>query len=242
MNDNEIAELIAKLDDADKPTIRSAVDSLIPLVGRFSAVQEMLSRCLGEERRKQKWSVAYVLAHLPQPSRRAITILLDALDHRDADIRWAIALLLVRIAKTQPDLVSDLLELCAGGTGNQKRMALYCLRDLDLSDAKSAAALLGALLDADITVRVAAAISLKSRLDIDRAGKNVLLKVYLNDRATRVRNAAAITLASLGDSSEEFLSALQEALVADDEQVRRTAIRALALIKKRSAPAEQKPR
>src|SRR5689334_15174487 len=239
MNETEIAELIGKLAQDDKPTLRAAVDALIPLAGEFSAVRETLIRRLLEaERGTDKWPIAYVLGHLPQAPEPVIRSLLDALDHRDADIRWAIALLLVRIAKFEPERVTELIDLCATGTANQKRMALYCIRDLMLSDPQSLAALLRALVDVDATVRVAAAIALKSRPDLDRSGRNCLLQTYLNDAELKVRNTAAIALANLGDSSSEFQSALQQAVAGEDEQVRKTAMKALDLIKKRSASAE----
>jgi HEAT repeat protein len=238
MNDSEIAELIAKLAQHDKPTVRTAVDALIPLAAEFSLVRKALIHRLLEAEPSEKWPVAYILAHLPQPAEPVIRSLLDALDHRDADIRWAIALLLVRVAKLEPDRVNELIDLSVTGTGNQRRMALYCIRDLRLSDPQSLAALLRALVDIDSTVRVAAAIALQSRLDLDRAGRNVLLQAYLNDAELKVRNTAAIALANLGESSSEFLSALQEAVLGQDAQVRKTAMKALDLIKKRSASAE----
>jgi HEAT repeat protein len=238
MNDSEISELIAKLAHHDKPTLRAAVDALIPLAAEFPIVREALIRRLLEAEPSEKWPLAYVLAHLPQPAQPAIRSLLDALDHRDADIRWAIALLLVRIAKFEPERVTELIDLCATGTANQKRMALYCIRDLMLSDPQSLAALLRALVDVDATVRVAAAIALKSRPDLDRSGRNCLLQTYLNDAELKVRNTAAIALANLGDSSSEFQCALQQAVAGEDEQVRKTAMKALDLIKKRSASAE----
>ena len=243
MNESEIAELIGKLAHDDKPTLRAAVDALIPLAAEISIVRETLMRGLLEaERGTKRWPIAYVLGHLPQAPEPVIRSLLDALDHRDADIRWAIALLLVRIAKLAPERVNELIDLCATGTANQKRMALYCLRDLMLSDPQSLAALLRALVDVDSTVRVAAAIALKSRSDLDPSGRNFLLQSYLNDSEIKVRNAAAIALADLGETSTEFLAALQQAVVGEDEQVRKTAMKALDLIKKRSASAESKSR
>ncbi|HEY1232074.1 MAG TPA: HEAT repeat domain-containing protein [Candidatus Binatia bacterium] len=243
MNETEIAELINKLGHDDKPTLRVAVDALIPLASEFSVVREtLLCRLLEAERATDKWPIAYILAHLPNPSQPVIRSLLDALDHRDADIRWAVALLLVRIAKLAPQRINELIDLCASGTANQKRMALYCLRDLRLSDPKSLAALLRALVDVDPTVRVAAAIALKSRSDLDRRARNFLLQSYLNDREIKVRNAAAIALADLGETSIEFLTALRQAVLDEDEKVRKTAMKALELIKKRSASAEENSR
>lgn len=238
MNDSEIAELIANLSHHDKPTLRAAVDALIPLATQFSIVRESLSRRLLEAERDEKWPVAYILAHLPQPAQPVIRSLLDALDHRDADIRWAIALLLVRVARLEPGRLNELIDLCATGTANQKRMALYCIRDLMLSDPQSLAALLRALVDSNSTVRVAAAIALQSRSDLDRAGRQCLLQTYLSDAELKVRNTAAIALAKLGETSSEFLCALQKAVLGQDAQVRKTAMKALDLIKKRSASAE----
>ena len=164
--------------------------------------------------------------------------LLDALDHREPDIRWAVALLLIRIAKQNVKLVSRLIDLSATGTANQKRMALYCIRDLVLSDAASLAASVNALSDVDPTVRVAAAICLKPRADLKDDGRNLLLKVYLEDPDLRVRNAAAIVLANLGSPSEEFLIALRAASESKNGQTRKTAVAALDLLeKRRSAPA-----
>ncbi len=51
MNDSEIAELIAQLAHDDKPTLRAAVDALIPLATEFSVVREtLLHRLLEAER------------------------------------------------------------------------------------------------------------------------------------------------------------------------------------------------
>jgi len=178
------------------------------------------------------------LAHLPQPSGTVIQTLLGGLDHREPDIRWAIALLLVRMAKTEASLVQRLTELCATGTSNQRRMAIYCLRDLDLTDSLTLLALLNALQDPDPSVRVAAVTSLKSRVDIDPFGRNSLLQVFLDDPEIKVRNATAVTLAQIGSPSEEFLTALRKAGESEDPQTKKAASAALALLqKRRSAPS-----
>jgi HEAT repeat protein len=173
------------------------------------------------------------LGNLPKPSKAAIAALLKALDDRDPDIRWAIALLLVRIAKKDTELIDALIQLCAGGSNNQKRMALYAIRDLALCDAASRAALLSALQDVEATVRVAAAISLKSRQDVDDAGKSLLLGVYLNDLELKVRHAVAITLANLGEPRPEFVTALKKNCESENEQIKKAALAALELLEKR---------
>jgi len=228
----QAAALIAELDYADKPALRAAVDRLISLAIEFPQVQELLERRLSAAGHLNYWPVAYVLGHLPQPCAGALQALLGALDHREPDIRWAIALLLIRMGKSDRAIVQRLMQLSASGTVNQKRMALYCLRDLALSDAASQAALLAALRDGDATVRVAAAICLRLRRDLTAEGKNALLRIYSEDADARVRHTAAIALANLGEPIEEFLAALKQNRESEDQDTRKAALAALALLKK----------
>jgi HEAT repeat protein len=233
IDDQRIAGLIADLDHRDKPTIRAAVDALIRLATDSPFLRDKLNQRLSAAGHQNYWPVAYILGNLPQPTRDAQSVLLDALDHRDPDIRWAIVLLLVRMANEQPQLVDSLIRLSADGSSNQKRMALYAIRDLALSDSDSLIALFTALHDADPTVRVAAAICLKRRRDVDDAGKDVLLGTYLNDAESKVRHAVAITLASLGEPQAEFVVALRENRESPNEQTKKAAIAALELLEKR---------
>lgn len=231
--DPQTAALIADLDHPDKPTIRAAVDALIARAAMSPQIRDLLNRRLAEAGHRHYWPVAYILGNLPQPSAAAMASLLEALGHREPDIRWAVALLLVRNAKQNAELVRSLIQLCATGSDNQKRMALYCLRDLTLSDSASLTALFAALRDNEPTVRVAAAICLKARPDIDDAGKNILFQAYSNDKESRVRHAAAITLANLGAPAAEFLLALRKNSASADEQTRKAALAALEVLQKR---------
>jgi len=232
MNDDKIAALIADLDHSDKPRIRAAVDALIPLAAAAPALADELNRLLDDSRGKHRWPAAYILAHLPHPSRPVFTVLLNALDHSDPDIRWAVMLLLVRLAKTNRDIIGLLLELRETGTPTQRRMALYCIRDFNLTDAASLQALLDSLRDDDPTVRVAATTSLKGRLAIDSGGRKMLYDLFVNDPDLRVRNAAAVTLAQSGSPSEEFLAALKMAEASEHAQLKKAATAALAILKK----------
>jgi HEAT repeat protein len=232
METDRLAKLIADLDHPDKPTIRAAVDQLIELAMNSEPVSKALEQRLNQTGHRNYWPVAYILGHLPQPSRAAIQKLLDALDHREPDIRWACLLLLVRIAKHQHEVITALLELCRLGAVNQRRMAIYGLRDLALSDSESLQAFIGGLSDSDATVRVAATTSLKARSDVNQAVREALLASYLNDNDLRVRNAVAVTLASMGAPAEEFLLALRKASKSETGQTKKAAEAALALLEK----------
>lgn len=228
----EIADLIAALDHPDKPTIRAAVDKLIVLAENSAELRDKLNRRLGEPNHKNYWPVAFILGHQRQPSGVVMRTLLAALDHREPDIRWANGLLLVRIAQHDPAVVPLLIELCQTGSANQKRMALYGLRDLALKDGESRAAMVQALDDDEPTVRVAAVTSLKRRTDLDGAARQKLLAAYLDDADDRVKNAAAVTLASLGAPNEEFLRALREASEKGKGQIKKSADAALKILQK----------
>jgi HEAT repeat protein len=243
INEGMVAALIADLDHHDKPTIRAAVDALIPLAEQSPELRVSLHQRLTRPGRENSWSLAYILGQFPSPSDAVVRTLVDALDHREPDIRWAVALLLIRIAKQDPHLINRLIDLSGAGTVNQKRMSLYCLRDLALSDVASLTALVNALNDNDPTVRVTAAICLKLRPDIPESVKMALLKIYVEDSDSRVRNAAAIVLANLGSPSEDFLIALRKESKSANRESQKTAEAALSILgKRRSASAENKSR
>jgi hypothetical protein len=226
----EIADLIAALDHPDKPTIRAAVDKLIALAETSETLRQALHDRLSEADHRNYWPHAYILGHQAQPSGVVIRTLLDALDHREPDIRWANGLLLVRVAQQVGAVVPLLIGLCETGSANQKRMALYCLRDLVLSDAESRHAMLTALDDKEPTVRVAAATSLKVRTDVDAAVRQKFLATYLHDADDRVKNVVAVTLASLGSPDEDFMRALNEASRNGNGQIKKSADAALKML------------
>jgi len=231
-NPGEIVDLIAALDHHDKPTIRAAVDKLIILTAHSEELRQALNHRLSEPDHRNYWPVAYVLGHQPQPSGAVIRTLLDALNHREPDIRWANGLLLVGIAKEESAVIPLLIELCEAGSANQKRMALYCLRDLALDDNQSRGAMLKALDDQEPSVRVAAVTSLKVRIDVDVTVRQQLLATYIHDFDDRVRNAAAVTLASLGSPDEKFLRALNDASQNGNSQIKKSADAALKILQK----------
>jgi HEAT repeat protein len=236
--DDRIAPLIADLEKPDKPTLRKAVDALIRIAADDAQIATTLSERLDDPGCKNRWSIAYILASLPSPSQSAVQLLIETLDHRDPDIRWAIALTLVRLAKTDRRVLWLLIDLASKGTSNQRRMAIYSLRDVGLSDDEITKTLLQSLRDPDPMVRVAAVTSLRVHSRLGENGKNELLERFAKDQDLRVRNSAAITLAQLGDHSEEFLSELTKATASENAQLKKAARAAFNILKnKRSAPS-----
>jgi HEAT repeat protein len=237
-DNNKIAPLLADLEMPDKPALRQAVDALIRIATDDPQIGKILGELLDDSSRKNRWAIAYVLANLPSPSQSSIQVLVETLDQRDPDIRWAVALLLIRLAKRDRQILSLLVELASKGTANQRRMAIYTLRDVGSSEDESVQTLLNSLRDLDPTVRVAAVTSLKTQSGLSKEGKNELLERFSQDQDPRVRHTAAVVLAYLGAPSEEFLRALTEASASDNAQLKKAATTALTILKnKRSAPS-----
>jgi HEAT repeat protein len=238
VNRNNIAAFIADLEESDKPTIRKAVDALIAFALDDAQLRTTLSGLLLDSSRKNRWPVAYILANLFPPDPASVEVLIETLDHSDADIRWAIALVLIRLAKADRKIVNSLVQLASEGSANQRRMAIYCLRDAGLDDQESLEAVLNSLHDPDPLIRVAAVITLKVHSRLNEKGKHELFERFLNDSDLRVRSAAAVILAQLGDPSQEFLAELAKASASSNNQLKKAAMTAFALLqKKRSAPS-----
>jgi hypothetical protein len=236
--DQRAAALIEALDDSHKPAIRAAADALIASAAQNNTVRAAIEQALERGRHKNLWACAYVLGHLPQPSGATIRALLAGLDHPEPDIRWALALLLVRMTTAEPNLVDLLIEICRGGSATQRRMAVYCIRDLQLSDSRSFEALRAASTDREPAIRVAAVTSLRTRKDSGGEVRRRLLELFLTDTDFRVCNAAAVCLAQRGSASAEFVAALQAAAGSGDAIRGKAAAAALALLEnKRPASA-----
>jgi len=237
-SDNNITALIADLEHGEKPIIRAAVNALISLAEASPELRDTLRRRMGEPQVKNPWAIAYVLARMPQPFHDVTQRLLEDLGHPDPDIRWAIGLLLVQLANRDEEITRQFLRLCATGNALQRRMAIYCLRDLNLQDAASTQVFFLALRDPDPLVRIAAAAGLKRKTHLDSREKDMLLTVFLEDPDSRVKSVAAVTLAQMGAPSERFLRALNVAESSENEQIRRAANAALSLLENtRAAPS-----
>ncbi len=199
----DIASLIESLAHSDRAVVRTAIDSLVTIGHERPEVRESLNRLLQEVASEKRWPVAYTLGQLSQPSSSCLDTLMEALGSEDPDIRWATLQLLVRLGKKDkriPPIVSDLLN---SGSPTQRRMAVYCLRDLGLEDRSVQLQCLG---DTDPLVRVAAVTALSKQSQLSEDVLSVLVRLNSNDTDSRVRNAAGFVLERLGISPDKFSS------------------------------------
>lgn len=229
----EIAALIRSLGDPDKKTVRSAADALVSLARGQPELARRLEELLSQAPPAERWPFAYVLGHIGSPSLQCLQALQETLGSRDPDLRWAAGSLLTHLGKRDARVLDLLLALLKTGTSTQRRMAVYGLRDLELKDG----AVLAALDDSDVLVRVAAVLSLKLHSDTPQAGLDLLLDLLLKDPDTRVRCAAAFALGGLGTPSGEICAALTKAAEGPDPQLRKAAEAALDLLKKKGPPS-----
>jgi HEAT repeat protein len=225
--------LIHALNQSDKKALRQAVDALIATAPGLPRLAPELERRLADKPGADSWPLAYVLAHLSSPSSLCLKVLGETLGIADPDIRWAVAVLLIRQARQEPGIVKLLFDLVKSGLPTQRRMALYCLRDIAPDDRALLRTLLESLDDADPLVRVAAASSLKNRADLEPNGVNRLLDLFLRDPDARARRTAALVLGQLGAPTAEVRAALADASASPDPQLKKAALAALALLTKK---------
>ena len=225
--------LIQALDQPDKKAVREAVDALIPMAKSAPEVAARLSAALEAAPAEKRWPIAYVLSHISPLSTSCVDALKDALAFEDPDIRWAVALLLVRLAKKpEPAVAAHLIELLRCGSPTQRRMAVYCLRDIGAEEFLRSA-LQSALADSDPLVRVAAVTSLKAFPGIGRDAAEELLRLVAKDLDSRVRASAALALAHVGAPTERILLTLEDATRSPDAKLAKAARAALALLEQK---------
>jgi len=221
----ELDALVACLGDVAKAIQRPAADACRALVVHGVAVEPLLLTALNATDPRLRFGAAYALARLGTPPTAAVPALLDALALEDGDVRWAAAEI---ICRTEPraTVIAGLLPLVRSGTPSQRKMSLYCLRDVAASGDEVQHVALTALDDPDGGVRLAAMATL-SRLARDRGPAAEKLVQALDAAEPRERRAAAAALGDLGVRSDAVRAALEQAAHADDTSLRRAAERSL---------------
>ncbi|HEY2990681.1 MAG TPA: HEAT repeat domain-containing protein [Candidatus Binatia bacterium] len=230
----QLDALIKSLDQPDKKALRRSVDTLIGLARTAPELAGRLSALMDGAPAEKRWPMAYVLAHISPLSPQCLDALEDTLGVDDPDIRWAVAVLLVRLAQAPGSIVvARLIALLQAGKPTQRRMAVYCLRDIGAGVPSLEPALHAALDDPEPLVRVAAATSLKTFPEIGKNALDRLLRMISMDPDSRVRASAALALAHLDAPAEQVRLALQAAGEDSDPRLVKAARAALALLEQK---------
>ena len=223
----EITQSLAELAHARKAISRLAAERLAQAVRDDPSLRARVASLLSSAEPRERWGAAYTLAQLEEAPRDAIPALLDALASSDGDVRWASARLVVRAIRHRPELGETLRPLVRAASALQRKMALYCLRDLGGTPTVDATLIAAALADADAAVRLAA-MSAAVAIFPHTAEAADLLAPLLGDVEPGVRRAAAATLGQLGVTTPAVHARLTCATTSGDAMLERTARQALS--------------
>jgi hypothetical protein len=157
----------------------------------------------------------------------ALPTLLEVVGLDDGDLRWAASELIKQLAAVDRERVVAALLVAARDPAAQRKMALYCLRDLGVAEASDIA--LDALADPHRETRLAA-VALLAKVHPDTSAAARRIAALVDDADPHMQRVAAATLGSLGVSLPEVRAALDRAEASGDDSLRRAARRSRALL------------
>lgn len=195
--DRRMGPLLDALEETDKATIRRAVEGLVALAAGEPGVAQALAERL---RAAPRWPVAYALGQIARPSGLCLEVLAGGLGSGDQDLRWATQLLLTDLGKRYPEVRTRLEGLLRDGSATQRRMTVYCLRDIGAAGGGLPAVFLEAMRDPEPLVRVAVVTSLAKASTVSAEALDGLRSAAADDADVRVRNAAAFAVGRLSGS------------------------------------------
>lgn len=213
---------------ADRKVVQRRAAEALAVAAPGDDVRARLETALAAPSRRQRWGAAYALSRRGALSARCLPVLLEALDEDDGDLRWAAATLVLELRAHAP-LEAALRALARDGGPPGRKMALYCLRDLDARSPALSAEVHAALADADAGVRLAAMSTLARMAPADPAVARALA-VRLRDDDLGVRRAAAATMGRLPAVPDDARAALVAASADPDAALARAAANALAAL------------
>ncbi len=213
-----LESVLACLGDEAKSVQRLAAETAARFVDR-AAVRAALAALVDAEDPQSRWGAAYALGRMGD-AVAGLVPLLEALDHRDSDRRWAAAKLLVAAA-LDPIVCDHLCALAERGPARQRRMSLYCLRGAEIATPVMDGIVLRRFGDDDVGVRLAALAWVGVR-PIAGAVIDGVIRLLGEDSDLGVRRAAAAALARCGDEPRAR-AALAAAAASPDPALRRAA-------------------
>ena len=219
--------LLLCLGHSRKAVQRGAAAQLVRFSRTHPELVAALTKKLADPDPRVRWTAAFTLSQLDLPTPSPLPVLIENLGHDESDLRWAAATAVLRLAAHHPPVIEELRRLAGAGNAVQRRMALYCLRDLAQAGPDAQAVYLTSLSDLDSGVRLAGLSCLgKLKLASSEAGK-ALLRLVEADPDPGVRRSAAVTLGQLGDAAPTVLEVLTRAAQSDDTGLRKAAAGAL---------------
>ncbi len=238
-----VENLIRELGDTRKAVQRRAIDELVAIAASSDPlVIEKLRESIASTDRRVRWAAAYALAQIGAGAfaMDSADALCEAMADDDGDIRWAATNLMVQLGRENlTEISARLLRLAADSDHNARKMALYCIRDLEIAGAELLAVLEIAVHDADVHVRLAALAVLSRIRDASGESVRIILDCMKSDPDPGVRRAAASALGNIQNAGADTMAALASAAAdSADESLARAARGALNRLDK---PLEKNP-
>ena len=233
-----VENLVRELGDAHKTVQRRAIDELVAIAASGNPdVIEKLRESIASADRRVRWAAAYALGQIGEGAfaMDSAEALCEAMADDDGDVRWAATNLMVQLGRDNlAEISARLLKLAADGDRNARKMALYCIRDLEIAGADLIAVVERAAHDPDVHVRLAA-LSVLSRVhDASGQAVRVMLECMKSDTDAGVRRAAASALGNIQTATADATAALASAAEdSADESLARAARGALDRLEKR---------
>src|SRR5437867_1396768 len=229
--------LLLCLGHSRKVVQRGAAAQLVRFSRTHPELVAALTTKLADPDPRVRWTAAFTLSQLDLPAPSPLPVLIENLGHDESDLRWAAATAVLRLAAHHPPVIEELRRLAGAGNAVQRRMALYCLRDLAQTDLPAASAAqagpdaqavyLTSLSDPDPGVRLAGLSCLGKLKLASPEARKALLRLLEADPDPGVRRSAAVTLGQLGDAAPTVLEVLTRAAQSDDVGLSKAATGAL---------------
>ena len=225
--------LLLCLGHSRKTVQRGAATQLVRFARTQPEIIAALTGRLADPDPRVRWTAAFTLAQLDLPEPSPFPVLAENLGHEESDLRWAAATAVLRLAARHPRVIGELLRLASTGNAVQRRMVLYCLRDLAQTSPAAQAVYLTSLSDPDPMVRLSA-LSCLGKLQLAVTDVHETLLWLLDaDPDLGVRRATAVTLGQLSDSTPAVITALTKAVRSDDVGLSKAAAGALEKLQQR---------
>jgi hypothetical protein len=225
---DDVERDLAALGAARKAVQRPAAERLAEAARGDETLRPRLVAALGAPDPRRRWGAAYALARLEPAPTEAVPVFLEALGSSDGDVRWASARILTTVVRHDPRHAPALAALARATSALQRKMTLYCLRDLaGTAPVDAGALILPALADPEAAVRLAAMAA--AIVLLPRAPETAdRIAALVDDADAGVRRAAAATLGQLGVRTATVERTLAAARASGDVALERAASQALS--------------
>jgi HEAT repeat protein len=233
--DPSATSLIDALGEALGDPIRSvavaASDALARLSREIDGVEGVVHRALRSDDASRRWHAVLTSTRIEPPTPRLLPPIVEALAHRDGDVRWMAARLLVDAGRVNPEVLPLVVGLVTGGdSADVRRMATHCVRELGPERPEATRALLEGTRDSDPLVRRAALTSLAGLSDPSSEVFDRLAEVSADPSDAVNRKMAGYSLSALArehtDSvPDASIAVLRKIAAADSDPDLRAAAR-----------------